>query len=171
MKFFIDSQDKNSQIHPILTSLNIPVVGKDIMRPFCFMKFFQYSTSCVFIRNIALETGLRYSYIPIFSLRDNPTRFFDTLFFVKRLILVPIYMPKSAFECCRIFVELLIFEKPKSNLPLSVTAGRLKRALENLYFFILYLVLDEQCSTSRVDFLLDVPLESFKCFNIKDSTL
>jgi hypothetical protein len=41
-------------------------------------------------------------------LRDSPTRFVDSCFFIKQLILVSVDIPKSDFEFCLIFVELLI---------------------------------------------------------------
>jgi hypothetical protein len=52
--------------------------------------------------------------------------FFTPVFFIIRILLVPLDMPRSDFEFVRIFVEIFVFE---IDSPLSLTAGSQKLSL------------------------------------------
>ncbi len=48
------------------------------------------------------------------GLKEQSEIFLTFVFFIKRLILVPIDMPEIDFELCRIFAEFFIFEMYKN---------------------------------------------------------
>ncbi len=52
--------------------------------------------------------------------------FFTPVFFIIRLLLVPLDMPRSDFEFVRIFVEIFVFE---IDSPLAMTVGSQKLSL------------------------------------------
>jgi hypothetical protein len=60
------------------------------------------------------------------ALKGQSNEIFDSRFFKKWLILIPIDTRKSDFEFCRIFVELSVFEIPRNWLPNIIDSGESK---------------------------------------------
>jgi hypothetical protein len=85
--------------------------------------YFRESTINIRIREIFWEDG-RLSFL-MYCLKGQSDEIFYSRFFIERLILVQIDMPKSDFEFCRIFVGVIRIQNNEKSTPRyhSFTAG------------------------------------------------